>query len=788
MASTISDIDIFADEQTAALKRQLQDFRDELQELVHSAPAEGDDSRFLQEWCRRWRRVKTRLTNCLVFAKQRNLSVDLTAEERELGRKCDQKHEALQPTISAVKEVASQQAIKPARVQTGAKKVEQEQQAEQDAVAKGSTQEAMDQDQVQDEQEDEQATRKPETPEEDTQEKEVGVEDEEDGDEDEEDEEDEEEEVQEKRSIRVKRATQSTNCVESDPDVLKKAEPPRKKRMKRKSASATTRLNSVACDRCINIPRPCYGNDSGMACADCKRLKASCSLVPDKGKAKQPLSQESTATQASTTTPAAKPTSAAKPTPSAKPTSAAKPIAALKPTAAPGPVPARTTNANANAKPTLSPASRPAPGPSNRPVVLINDHKKRKRAESEQEEVKGKERHDEQDDAYMTGQYPFVISRRNHCQAFWISGPYIESKSHLSPDRTGPTLHRMPERRSNSNTTTQKHRKNTEAVVQRAHMAPNADQAAPKGDRFCDDHRMSNYRPVRRFPMGHVSVMSKKLISETVPIGSRVYHGQVPQQPICYDSGHYTHGPIWEPSSQLAAYASSRKYGLRWLPGQRHVLYPFGTDHTHGPQWEPSIQAGPYIHHGSDQGTVPNGSRPDRQVFNYPMEYEMCQYLARELNGDPVKLRQFEDMIMKDFAGDGFHREMRVTGPSITYDHGIWHGRCGALGVKDSDGYIKGVGAEVVGGCWKGCVIGGVVFEEEGRISPHNPMPVTAPHIAYSSEVWHGRWGNVGGIWWRETSHVMLCKVTVKAHPAPIGSRAVCNEYGTQLAAVRNSV
>ncbi|KAG1848229.1 hypothetical protein F4604DRAFT_1687767 [Suillus subluteus] len=424
MASTISDIDIFAlpvpvadDEQTAALKRQLQDFRDELQGLMYSAPAEGDDSRFLdiQEWCRRWQRVKTGLTNCLVFAKQRNLSVDLTAEERELGRKCDQKHEALQPTISAVKEVASQQATKPARMRTRANKVQQEQREEQDAVGKDSPEETMDQDQVQDEQEDEQATRKPETPEEDTQEKEVGVEDEEDGDEDEEDEEDEEEEVQEKRSIRVKRATQSTNCVESDPDVLKKAEPPRKKRMKRKSASATKRRNSVACDRCINIPCPCYGNDSGMACADCKRLKASCSLVPDKGKAKQPLSQESTATQASTTTPAAKPTSAAKPTPSAKPisaakptpsakpTSAAKPIAALKPTAAPGPLPARTTNANANAKPTLSPASRPAPGPSNRPVVVIDDHKKRKRAESEQEEVKGKEQHDEQEDAYMTG-------------------------------------------------------------------------------------------------------------------------------------------------------------------------------------------------------------------------------------------------------------------------------------------------------------------------------------------------------------------------------------------------
>jgi hypothetical protein len=35
------------------------------------------------------------------------------------------------------------------------------------------------------------------------------------------------------------------------------------------------------------------------------------------------------------------------------------------------------------------------------------------------------------------------------------------------------------------------------------------------------------------------------------------------------------------------------------------------------------------------------------------MERGMCQYLEWELNVDPVTLREFEDMICKDFVGPG---------------------------------------------------------------------------------------------------------------------------------------
>ncbi|KAG1848228.1 hypothetical protein F4604DRAFT_1687766 [Suillus subluteus] len=147
--------------------------------------------------------------------------------------------------------------------------------------------------------------------------------------------------------------------------------------------------------------------------------------------------------------------------------------------------------------------------------------------------------------------------------------------------------------------------------------------------------------------------------------------------------------------------------------------------YTHGPKWEPSTQAGPYIHHGSDQGTVPNGSRPDRQVFNYPlreinqtnqptiqMEYGMCKYLAREFNRNPAMLRQFEDMIKKDFA--------------------------------DKPSY-------------------------------HTSLPVTPDHFGVHAFIWLAL-----------SFTPMRCTVTVNVYPAPIRRRAlgsvtrvVCNEYGT---------
>ena len=35
------------------------------------------------------------------------------------------------------------------------------------------------------------------------------------------------------------------------------------------------------------------------------------------------------------------------------------------------------------------------------------------------------------------------------------------------------------------------------------------------------------------------------------------------------------------------------------------------------------------------------------------MEHEMCQYLNWELNVEPGTLKEFEDMVRKDFAGPG---------------------------------------------------------------------------------------------------------------------------------------
>ncbi|KAG2062981.1 hypothetical protein BDR04DRAFT_1164388 [Suillus decipiens] len=46
------------------------------------------------------------------------------------------------------------------------------------------------------------------------------------------------------------------------------------------------KLNPVQCDRCAKADRACYGSNSGIVCTYCKRLKAACSLVSDKAKAK----------------------------------------------------------------------------------------------------------------------------------------------------------------------------------------------------------------------------------------------------------------------------------------------------------------------------------------------------------------------------------------------------------------------------------------------------------------------------------------------------------------------
>ncbi|KAG1843326.1 hypothetical protein F4604DRAFT_1530202, partial [Suillus subluteus] len=46
------------------------------------------------------------------------------------------------------------------------------------------------------------------------------------------------------------------------------------------------------------------------------------------------------------------------------------------------------------------------------------------------------------------------------------------------------------------------------------------------------------------------------------------------------------------------------------------------------------------------------------------MEHGMWQYLVWELNVDPVMLREFEDMVKKDFVGQGPYPTYTLPSPS----------------------------------------------------------------------------------------------------------------------------
>jgi len=52
------------------------------------------------------------------------------------------------------------------------------------------------------------------------------------------------------------------------------------------------------------------------------------------------------------------------------------------------------------------------------------------------------------------------------------------------------------------------------------------------------------------------------------------------------------------------------------------------------------------------------------------MEREMCQYLEWELNVDPVTLRDFEEMVKKDFVGPRPYSTYYIlpTSPKIVYE------------------------------------------------------------------------------------------------------------------------
>ncbi|KAG2136444.1 hypothetical protein DEU56DRAFT_756349 [Suillus clintonianus] len=195
------------------------------------------------------------------------------------------------------------------------------------------------------------------------------------------------------KSIVVQQMKQSVIPVESDTagsttSIPKKAEPKVKKFTPRMSAQRPT--NRVSCARCIARGHKCYKNPFGMVCLDCKQLKARCSLVAEKAKAK------------GTPTPA--PAAPTVPKPSAAPT-------APKPTAAPRPRPAPKSahaavakdkgKGKANSKSTVSPTPQPMAGPSNTTgaYALLNSSRKRKLAEIEGEE----DSESDQEDAYLAG-------------------------------------------------------------------------------------------------------------------------------------------------------------------------------------------------------------------------------------------------------------------------------------------------------------------------------------------------------------------------------------------------
>ncbi|KAG2136471.1 hypothetical protein DEU56DRAFT_913049 [Suillus clintonianus] len=136
---------------------------------------------------------------------------------------------------------------------------------------------------------------------------------------------------------------------------------------------ATDKVNPVSCTRCANMGRPCYSNSAGMVCLNCKRLKARCSLVVEKGKA------------------------------NAAPTAvlahmAPKPSAAPRHRPAPRHVHAPKDKGKSKAKSTASQHPQPAAGPSSTASVL-NSSRKRKEAEIEDEV----DSESDEEAAYMAG-------------------------------------------------------------------------------------------------------------------------------------------------------------------------------------------------------------------------------------------------------------------------------------------------------------------------------------------------------------------------------------------------
>ncbi|KAG1848232.1 hypothetical protein F4604DRAFT_1935443 [Suillus subluteus] len=402
MSSPITEIDIFAlppsgpnEEETATLTQEVQALRDELDALVRCAPPEDDEDLLVdkEDWCKRWTRLRARLTTQLALAQQQHLSLDLTVAERELGRQGNTTYDTFQREICAIKG-------------TVAKTMDEV------AQPKDQDEQHQEKSQPQDDIDQEHETQQHATHVRDTQvpkmhEKEAEKEEE---DEEEDEEVEEVKEIPEKICVRAQVGNGSADSVDSEPEVEVEVAITAPNKMRKKITPRMSvnrkKLNAVACDRCTNARCPCYSNVAGMVCTDCKRLKAACSLVV--GEHCAFLFSAHLKANASVLTKGkakAKPITAPKPIQAPKLTPAAKPMPA--PNSRPSPGPKRMVKGTTKPVVPLAPHNVPGLSTTTRPVVYIdNTSRKRKLAQVEEDEKQESDEEQESDgeeDAYMAG-------------------------------------------------------------------------------------------------------------------------------------------------------------------------------------------------------------------------------------------------------------------------------------------------------------------------------------------------------------------------------------------------
>ncbi|KAG2336965.1 hypothetical protein BDR05DRAFT_952990 [Suillus weaverae] len=381
MTDNNTEIDIFAppapspeDEKAITLKRAVDELRVQLRAMIQSAPAEDDETDYLEkeDWCRRWKHLIESLTTRVQIARQTAIDVQLTDAERQDGRTGNKIHEKLERHVSAMKEATAMQA----ETATQAKLPAEQEKVEKDGmiVAEEDEEElnGQDEDEVWDDQQDgaqEENLHK---------DAEVTV-----------------EEPPIKRSTGILCLKKITLRVPSEPDVevpavaAKTGEPviPQKKtpRMSAKQPA----VNAIPCAKCASTGRTCYGVAVGLVCMD------------SKGKGKQKSISSPNPTPAPTVKIASAPKP--RPTPMLRPSPAVK--AGPAPKAAQAPLPAPKGKGKAEDAPTIAAApQRTAPGHLGtlRPYVDIKVHSKRKFVEIEEESSES-EHDDDDEDAYMAG-------------------------------------------------------------------------------------------------------------------------------------------------------------------------------------------------------------------------------------------------------------------------------------------------------------------------------------------------------------------------------------------------